>query len=67
MKAARPVRLMDITRIGTSNGHAPEWQDLPADSFVRGCVTECGAYSVYEENVCLVGIRRAAPGPRCGD
>ena len=58
MKAARPVRLADITRVGTSNGHAPEWQDLPADSFVHGCVTQWGAYAVYEENVCLVGVRR---------
>ena len=42
MKAGRPVRLADITRIGTSNGYAPEWQDLPADSFVHGCLTEWG-------------------------
>ena len=35
MKAARPVRLVDITRVGRANGHAPEWQDLPADSFAR--------------------------------
>ena len=58
MKAGRPARLVDITRVGTSNGHAPEWQDLPADSFVHGCVTQWGAYAVYEENVCLVGVRR---------
>ena len=55
MKAGRPVRLVDITRIGTSNGLAPEWQDLPSDSFVHGCLTEWGVYAVYEENVCLVG------------
>ena len=65
MKAGRPVRLVDITRIGTSNGHAPEWQDLPADSFVHGCLTEWGAYAVYEENVCLVGCR--PPGPSLPD
>ena len=47
--------------IGTSNGHAPEWQDLPADSFVHGCLTEWGTYAVYEANVCLVGCR--PPGP----
>ena len=57
MKAARPVRLVDITRIGTANGHATEWQDLAADSFVHGCLTEWGAYAVCEENVCLVGVR----------
>ena len=57
MKAARPVRLVDITGIGTANGHAPEWQDLPEDSFVHGCLTEWRAYAVYEENVCLVGDR----------
>ena len=57
MKAARPVRLVEITRIGTSNGHAPEWQDLSPDAFVHGCLTEWGAYAVYEENVCLVGVR----------
>lgn len=57
MKAGRPVRLVDITRIGTANGHAPEWQDLPEDSFVHGCLTQWGAYAVYEENVCLVGVR----------
>ena len=57
MKAARPVRLVDITRVGRANGHAPEWHDLTEDSFVHGCVTEWGAYAVYEENLCLVGVR----------
>ena len=57
-KAARPVRLVDITRIGTSNGHAPEWQDIPADAFVHGCLTEWGAYALYEGNVSLVGKRQ---------
>ena len=40
MKSARPVRLVDITRIGTANGHVPEWQDLPSDAFVHGCLTD---------------------------
>ena len=62
MKAARPVRLVDITRIGTANGIAQEWQDLPADAFVHVCLTQWGAYAVYEENVCLVGSRRGT-GP----
>ena len=57
MRGARPVRLADITRVGTANGHAPEWQDLPEDSFVYGCLTQWGAYAVYEANVCLVGTR----------
>ena len=61
MKGARPVRLVDITRIGTANGHAQEWQDLTADSYVHGCLMEWGAYAVYEANVCLVGVRRDAP------
>ena len=55
LKAARPVHLVDITRIGPSNGHTREWEDLSPDSFVHGGLTECGTYAVYEENVCLVG------------
>ena len=60
MRGARPVRLVDITRIGTVNGHGPEWEDLSADSYVHGCLTEWGAYAVYEANVCLVGVRHDA-------
>ena len=30
------VRLADITRTGTSSGHAREWQNLLGDSFVHG-------------------------------
>ena len=59
MKAGRPVRLVDITRVGRANGLTPEWRDLPAGSFVHGCLTPRGAYAVYEENVCVVGARRA--------
>ena len=55
MRGARPVRLADITRIGKINGLAPEWRDMPEDSYVHGCLTERGAYAVYEANVCLVG------------
>ena len=62
MKGARPVRLADITRIGAANGHTPEWQDLSDDAFVHGCLSEWGAYAVYEENVCLVGGRGENPG-----
>lgn len=64
MKAARPVRLVDITRVGTSNGHAPEWEDLPSDAFVHGCLTQWGAYAVYAENVCLVGIKAGTRASR---
>ena len=60
MKGARPVRLADITRTGRANRHPPDWQDLPADSFVHGCLTPRGAYAVYEENVCVVGARGTA-------
>ena len=49
-----PVRLADITRIGTANGHALEWQDLPEDSYVYGCLTQWGAYADYQANECLV-------------
>ena len=66
MRGARPVRLAGITRIGVANGHAPEWSDLPQDSYVHGCLTEWGAYAVYEENVCLVGVSRDAPGISSG-
>ena len=67
MKAARPVRLVDITRVGTANGHAPEWQDLSGDSYVHGCLTEWGAYAVYEANVCLVGVKGDAADSGIGD
>ena len=52
LKAARPVRLVDITRIGTANEHAPEWQDLSPDAFAHGCLTEWGGErGVREERV----------------
>ena len=61
MKVARPVRLADITRIGTANGHTPEWQDLSEDCFVHDYLTDWGAYAVYEGTrrtyMCLVGLR----------
>ena len=66
MKGGRPVRLADITRIGRANGLTPEWRDLPADSFVHGCLTPRGAYAVYEESVCLVGARREALSSKAG-
>ena len=43
LAADDPVRLVDITRVGRANGHPPDWQDLPADSFVHGCLTQWGA------------------------
>lgn len=60
MKGARPARLADITRVGRANGLTPERRELPADSFVHGCLTPRGAYAVYEENLCVVGARRTA-------
>lgn len=64
LRDARPVRLVDITRIGTANGHAPEWRDLSKNQYVHGCVTAWGAYAVYESNLCLVGERGERPdGP----
>ena len=60
MNEGRPVRLVDITRVGRTNGITQDWQDLPADCFVHGCLTPKGAYAVYEENVCVVGTRQAA-------
>ena len=59
MKGGRPVRLADITRIGRADGLTPEWKDLPAGSFVHGCLTPRGAYAVYEESVCVVGVSRS--------
>ena len=41
----------------TANGLAEEWQDLPPDSFVHGCLTQWRAYAVYEENICLAGVQ----------
>ena len=40
LRAARPVRLVDITRIGASNGHSREWEVLSPDASVHGCLTE---------------------------
>lgn len=51
---AKPVRLVDISRIGVQGPIHISWQDLDPDHYVHGCLVEDGAYAVYEQEVVIV-------------
>lgn len=62
LKGARPVRLADITRVGVAGWPASEWRDVPPGKCVHGCLTDQGAFAVYDAVVALVG----PPAERAG-
>lgn len=62
LRVARPVRLVDISRIGVQGAIHITWQDLDPDHYVHGCLTEEGAYAVYEQEVVIVE-RQKRPEP----
>ena len=51
---AKPVRLVDISRYGHECALNVSWSDVPRDRYVYGCLTEEGAYAVYEASVVIV-------------
>ena len=51
---ARPVRLSDITRIGEGDELSPRWREVPQGRYVHGCLTDRGAYAVYDTTVAMV-------------
>ena len=55
LKGARPVRLADITRVGMAGWPASEWREMPSGKCVHGCLTDEGAFAVYDAVVALVG------------
>jgi len=60
LPGARPVRLVDISRIGEEGAVSVSWSDLPADRYVHGCLTPEGAYAVYEASVATVPAPQSA-------
>ena len=54
LEGARPVRLADITRIGVDDGPTVRWHDVPHGRYVHGCLTDEGAYAVYDATLALV-------------
>ena len=51
---ARPVRLSDITRIGEGDALSPQWREVPPGRYVHGCLTDRGAYALYDTVVAMV-------------
>ena len=54
LAGARPVRLSDITRIGEGEELSPRWREVPPGRYVHGCLTDRGAYAVYDTMVAMV-------------
>ena len=53
---ARPVKLK-VQRIGTAgvlNNRATQWQEVPDDKHIQGCLTQQGVYAVVDVNVRVV-------------
>ena len=61
LQGARPVRLVDITRIGEGDELAPRWSEMPPGHYVHGCLVARGVYAVYDTAVALV------EGPKNGE
>lgn len=55
LRGARPVRLVEISRVGYFDGVSVQWENLPASTYVHGCLTEKGAYALYDATVVMVG------------
>ena len=54
LRQARPVRLVDISRIGQESALSVSWIDLPDERYVHGCLTPDGAYAVFEASIATV-------------
>ena len=54
LQDARPVRLADITRIGIGDPPTARWRQVPQGRYVHGCLTDEGAYAVYDATVAVV-------------
>ena len=54
LPGARPVRLVNISRVGRQGAISDAWDDIPADRCVHGCLTDQGAYAIYDEQVAFV-------------
>ena len=54
LEGAQPVRLADITRIGSGDPPAARWRAVPRGRCVHGCLTDEGAYAVYDAIVAVV-------------
>ncbi len=55
LAGAQPVRLVEITRIGRTDGVSTKWQEVPAGEYVHGCLVEQGAFAVFDAVICRVG------------
>ena len=54
LEGARPVRLTDIMRIGVGDPPTARWRQVPQEYYVHGCLTDEGAYAVYDVAVAVV-------------
>ena len=54
LEGARPVRLADITRVGIGDPPTAHWRAVPSGRYVHGCLTDEGAYAVYDATVAVV-------------
>ena len=56
LRDARPARLVNISRAGFHGGVHLDWQDLPHDSCIHGCLTSHGAYAIYDAVVAVIEL-----------
>lgn len=54
IRGARPVRLVNITRVDHGNDFSGLWGDVPQDKYVHGCLTDAGVYALYDTSIALV-------------
>ena len=54
LQRATPVRLADIMRIGIGDPPTARWCEVPQGRYVHGCLTDEGAYAVYDATVAVV-------------
>lgn len=54
LEDARPVRLVNITRVGHGDELSGLLHDVPEGKYVHGCLIAAGVYAVYDTNVVLV-------------
>lgn len=53
MRGARGVRLVQLSRVGYQGPLTVDWIDVADGQYVHGCLTDDGAYAIYDA---VVGI-----------
>lgn len=51
---ARPVRLVNVSRVGRMVHGSPQWIDILPGCFVHGCLVSSGVFAVYDKDIALI-------------